>query len=108
VVSLAESPERSTRYRCALVVWRRSAVALVLIGTQIQPLSLAAMVNRLPAALSFDQTRADRRPSVAVMPFATMSGDQSYFADGLTEDVTTALARNSDLGGHSHVHASLS
>lgn len=74
-----------------------AAVALVLIGTQIQPLSLAAMVSRLPAALSFDQTRADPRPSVAVMPFATMSGDQSYFADGLTEDVTTALARNSEL-----------
>jgi adenylate cyclase len=74
-----------------------AAVALVLIGTQIQPLSLAAMVNRLPAALSFDQTRTDRRPSVAVMPFATMSSDQSYFADGLTKDVTTALARNSDL-----------
>ena len=55
------------------------------------------MVSRLPAALSFDQTRADPRPSVAVMPFATMSGDQSYFADGLTEDVTTALARNSEL-----------
>jgi adenylate cyclase len=68
-----------------------AAVALVLIGTQIQPLSLAAMVSRLPAALSFDQTRADPRPSVAVTPFATMSGDQSYFADGLTEDVTTAL-----------------
>jgi adenylate cyclase len=76
-----------------------AAVVLVLIGTQIQPLSLAAMVSRLPAALSFDRTRADPRPSVAVMPFATMSGggDQSYFADGLTEDVTTALARNSEL-----------
>ena len=76
-----------------------AAVALVLIGTQIQPLPLAAMVSRIPAALSLDRTRADPRPSVAVMPFATMNGgaDQSYFADGLTEDVTTALARNSEL-----------
>ena len=58
------------------------------------------MVSRIPAALSLDQTREDPRPSVAVMPFATMSGggeEQSYFADGLTEDVTTALARNSEL-----------
>ena len=76
-----------------------AAVALVLIGTQIQPLPLAAMVSRIPAALSLSQTREDPRPSVAVMPFATMNGggDQSYFADGLTEDVTTALARNSEL-----------
>ncbi|RWB32898.1 tetratricopeptide repeat protein [Mesorhizobium sp.] len=76
-----------------------AAIALILIGTQIQPLSLAAMVSRIPAALSMDQSRADPRPSVAVMPFAAMSGsgEQSYFADGLTEDVTTALARNSEL-----------
>ena len=77
-----------------------AALALILVGTQISPLPLAAMVNRIPAALSLDQTREDPRPSVAVMPFATMSGggeEQSYFADGLTEDVTTALARNSEL-----------
>jgi TolB-like protein len=53
------------------------------------------MVSLIPAALSLDQTREDPRPSVAVMPFATMSdgGDQPYFADGLTEDVTTATER---------------
>ncbi|MBB3236920.1 adenylate/guanylate cyclase domain-containing protein [Phyllobacterium endophyticum] len=78
-----------------------AAVTLILIGTQITPLPLAAMVSRIPAVLSLGQTRTrpDPRPSVAVMPFATMSGsvDQPYFADGLTEDVTTALARNSEL-----------
>ena len=76
-----------------------AALALILIGTQIAPLPLAAMVSRIPAALFLDQNRADPRPSVAVMPFASMSGsgDQPYFADGLTEDVTTALARNPEL-----------
>jgi adenylate cyclase len=76
-----------------------AALALILVGTQIQPLPLAAMVTRLPEALSFEQVRGDPRPSVAVMPFASMNGgeDQSYFADGLTEDVTTALARNAEL-----------
>jgi adenylate cyclase len=35
-----------------------------------------------------------RRPAVAVLPFENMSGDpeQEYFADGLTEDIITALA----------------
>jgi len=34
------------------------------------------------------------RPSVVVLPFANLSGDpeQDYFADGLTEDITTALS----------------
>jgi adenylate cyclase len=35
------------------------------------------------------------KPSIAVLPFTNMSGDpaQDYFADGLTEDLTTALAK---------------
>lgn len=35
------------------------------------------------------------RPSIAVLPFANMSGDaeQEYFADGITEDIITELAR---------------
>ncbi|MBV9247629.1 MAG: hypothetical protein JO227_00065 [Acetobacteraceae bacterium] len=34
-------------------------------------------------------------PSIAVLPFSNMSGDpeQDYFADGITEDITTALSR---------------
>ena len=35
------------------------------------------------------------RPSLAVLPFTNMSGDpeQDYFADGMVEDIITALAR---------------
>lgn len=35
-----------------------------------------------------------RRPAVAVLPFENLSGDpeQEYFADGLTEDIITALS----------------
>jgi adenylate cyclase len=35
------------------------------------------------------------KPSLAVLPFANMSGDaeQEYFADGIVEDITTALSR---------------
>lgn len=39
-----------------------------------------------------------RRPSVAVLPFANMGGDseQEYFADGVVEDIITALSRFRD------------
>src|SRR6516164_6628998 len=35
------------------------------------------------------------KPSLAVLPFANMSGDpeQEYFADGMVEEITTAIAR---------------
>ena len=35
------------------------------------------------------------KPSIAVLPFANLSGDpeQEYFSDGITEDIITALAR---------------
>jgi TolB-like protein len=36
------------------------------------------------------------KPSLAVLPFANLSGDpgQDYFTDGIVEDITTALSRN--------------
>jgi adenylate cyclase len=39
------------------------------------------------------------KPSIAVLPFANMSGDpeQEYFSDGITEDIITALSRISGL-----------
>ncbi|SRR6266446_142598 len=39
------------------------------------------------------------RPSVAVLPFANLSGDprQDYLSDGITEDITTELSRFSEL-----------
>jgi TolB-like protein/Flp pilus assembly protein TadD len=40
-----------------------------------------------------------RLPAVAVLPFTNMSGDpaQEYFADGMTEEIITALSRSSGL-----------
>jgi TolB-like protein/class 3 adenylate cyclase/Tfp pilus assembly protein PilF len=39
------------------------------------------------------------KPSIAVLPFQNMSGDpeQEYFADGMVEDIITALSRNKQL-----------
>ena len=35
------------------------------------------------------------KPSIAVLPFANMSGDpeQEYFVDGMVEEIITALSR---------------
>jgi TolB-like protein/Flp pilus assembly protein TadD len=57
---------------------------------------IGKMAARLPAADS--QTQAlplPDRPSIAVLPFANMSDgpDQAYFADGISEDLITALSR---------------
>jgi TolB-like protein len=52
------------------------------------------MPSTLPAESSNPVVLADR-PSIAVLPFANMSGDpeQDYFADGIAEEIITALSR---------------
>jgi adenylate cyclase len=53
-------------------------------GAAAEPVSSSEAVLPLPD-----------KPSIAVLPFDNMSGDaeQEYFADGLTEDIITALSR---------------
>ena len=45
------------------------------------------------------QPALPERPSIAVLPFQNMSGDpeQEYFADGIAEDIITALSKLSQL-----------
>jgi adenylate cyclase len=46
-----------------------------------------------------DPLKLPDRPSIAVLPFLNMSGDseQDYFADGMSEDVITALSKVPEL-----------
>ena len=48
------------------------------------------------AAAASPARRAAQKPSIAVLPFANMSGDpeQEYFSEGITEDIITNLSHN--------------
>jgi len=54
----------------------------------------ATALNRLPVDDAEPLALPDR-PSIAVLPFQNMSGDpdQDYFADGMVDEITTALSR---------------
>ena len=53
---------------------------------------MPAVPNRWPV----DETLAlPNKPSIAVLPFTSLSSDpeQEYFADGMVDDIITALSR---------------
>ncbi len=52
--------------------------------------------DRASAARAASTAITAGKPCIAVMPFDNMSGDadQAYFADGVTEDLITALSKN--------------
>jgi len=57
-------------------------------------LAVPPVPNRLPLDDAKRLALPDR-PSIAVLPFQNMSGDpdQDYFADGMVDEITTALSR---------------
>jgi adenylate cyclase len=65
------------------------------VGTAAQ--AKAAETSEFPPALA--STALPPKLSIAVLPFANMSGDaeQEYFADGISEDTITALSKLSQL-----------
>ena len=66
------------------------------IGVHRVSLAESATEVSLRAAITAKpEHEASRRPSIAVLPFANMSGDpeQEYFADGISEDLITGLSK---------------
>ncbi len=78
-----------------------------MIGSSPEGIDWITTIPRLGYRLADGAGRADHqpnenvqpptnaRPTIAVLPFANMSGDseQDYLADGITEDIITALTR---------------
>jgi TolB-like protein/class 3 adenylate cyclase len=90
--------EVKTKKKPRLKRWQWAAVAVIVIGVgalaiwnfylssslpSFEPASIEKMVYPLPD-----------KPSIAVLPFANLSGvpDQEYLADGITENIITALS----------------
>jgi adenylate cyclase len=92
--SSAKTLRRAVPYGAAVVV----IGGVVALADRSALSTISQEVSESAAWLTGRQT-ADARPSVAVLPFDNMSGnaDEGYFADGLTEDIITELARNPDL-----------
>jgi len=59
-----------------------------------RPVHVFAVTGSNPSASAATLALPDK-PSIAVLPFQNMSGDpeQEYFADGMVEDIITALSR---------------
>jgi adenylate cyclase len=60
-----------------------------------RPLRVYRHVAQRPAEPQSGALPLPDKPSIAVLPFQNMSGDpeQEYFADGMVEDITTALSK---------------
>jgi TolB-like protein/class 3 adenylate cyclase/Flp pilus assembly protein TadD len=66
----------------------------------LRPEAIAALpAPSVPATPPITQPVVAPRLSIVVLPFANLSNDpdQQYFADGITEDLTTDLSRLSDM-----------
>ena len=108
-ICLSEDAYRQVRARLDLQVTDLGAAELKNIAEPIHVYSLQAGLpaRAKPAAhaalRSNEKPAADAAPSdtpsIAVLPFANMSGDveQEYFADGIAEDIITALSKLSQL-----------
>jgi adenylate cyclase len=64
------------------------------IGVHRISLAESAAPTTFKSAVAAEPSSANR-PSIAVLPFANMSGDpeQEYFADGISEDIITGLSK---------------
>ena len=87
------------RYSPAFAPIRGDTRVQQIISGQVATIDLRRRDQRGAARLvGVDTTKVDPK-SVAVLPFANLSGDpsQEYFSDGLTEEILNALARERDL-----------
>jgi adenylate cyclase len=84
----------------------RSRSPIIAVGVVLSFLAIAGLVWWQPWVLGVEPASIEAmalplpdKPSIAVLPFVNTSGDpeQEYFADGITDDLTTDLSKLSGL-----------
>jgi TolB-like protein len=89
--SIPPAPSTASQSRLWVVLGSLTAIAAVLLATTIWPHSLAMLHirNNPQSAIT----------SLAVLPLDNLSGDpsQEYFADGMTDELITMLAKDSSM-----------
>ena len=107
-ICLSEDAYRQVKARLDLSVSDLGATQLKNIAEPVRVYSLQVglpvqATSSAPSEVRLARTSAAAvlpdKPSIAVLPFANMSGDveQEYFADGISEDIITALSKLSQL-----------
>ncbi|HEU5067556.1 MAG TPA: adenylate/guanylate cyclase domain-containing protein, partial [Sphingomicrobium sp.] len=99
-ICLSEDAYRQVRARLDLSVGDLGSVQLKNISEPIRVYSLQVGIAAQPRPMTAAEIPAtapstEVQPSIAVLPFANMSGDaeQDYFADGISEDIITSLSK---------------
>jgi adenylate cyclase len=86
-------PHRRAVTRVAIAAAVGAALAVGVSAWWLWPSTKSSSAPAVAAAMSIPQPLAAPRLSIVVLPFANLSNDpdQQYFADGITDDLTTDL-----------------
>jgi TolB-like protein/class 3 adenylate cyclase/Tfp pilus assembly protein PilF len=93
--SASREPIATLRYRVTSIATGLAAIAALVIAAGAWLWPATKSTPAVTAATSIAQPITAPRLSIVVLPFANLGNDpdQQYFADGITEDVTTDLSR---------------
>jgi adenylate cyclase len=94
-ISISRAVHDQVRDRIKIAFDDQGEVALKNIARPVQVFAVAGASSSAPINVTPPALPLPDKPSIAVLPFQNMSGDpeQEYFADGMVEDIITALSR---------------
>jgi adenylate cyclase len=94
-ISISRAVHDQVRDRIEIAFGDKGEVALKNIARPVQVFAVGGAKSAEPVKTTAPALALPDKPSIAVMPFQNMSGDpaQEYFADGMVEDIITALSR---------------
>jgi adenylate cyclase len=93
-ISISRAVHDQVRDRIKTTFDDKGEVSLKNIARPVQVFAVAEAKGVAPIKVTPSALALPNRPSIAVLPFQNMSGDpeQEYFADGVVEDIITALS----------------